>query len=107
VPNDSTYSLLLLLIAFLAANLVWFSERFLFLFPVTGNVKPFRYRFMEWLLLYLLVGALAYGLEHRFSGQNHTQSWEFYVTTFCLFVIFSLPGFLYHTQLKKILSRRR
>jgi len=99
--------MLLLIIAFIAANIIWLSERFLFLFSLPGNVKPFVYRLIEWLLLYLMVGAIAYGLENRLSGQNHSQSWEFYVTTFCLFIIFSLPGFLYHSQLKKIFSRRR
>jgi hypothetical protein len=29
------------------------------------------------------------------TGQLHTQDWEFYATSFCLFIVFALPGFIY------------
>jgi len=49
---------------------------------------------------------LAIGFEFKQAGQIHQQSWEFYVITFCLFLVFSLPGFLYEFLFKKILQKQ-
>jgi len=88
-------------LALIAANLTWFSERFLFLFEVKGK-KPFKIRLLEIIVMYLVMGALAMGFEYKTAGQLHQQSWEFFVITFCLFVVFSLPGFLYEFLFKNI-----
>ena len=96
---------LILLLAIIAANLTWFSERFLFVFSVSGK-KSLLLRLVEIFVMYLLIGTLAIGFEFKQAGQIHQQSWEFYVITFCLFLVFSLPGFLYEFLFKKILQKQ-
>jgi len=43
-------------------------------------------------------------LENKLTGGLHNQQWGFYVATLCLFVVFALPGFIYHYDLKKLLN---
>jgi hypothetical protein len=93
-----------ILAMFLAANVPWLSDRLFMLIKVERKTGGLRW--LEWLLLYLLAGLLAAGLEYKVTGTKHAQGWEFYVTTFCLFVVFALPGFIYHYDLKKILQKR-
>lgn len=93
-----------LVVAFLAANVPWLSERFLLI--VKLRCKSGWLRWLEWLLLYMLIGLLAAGLEYKATGTGHAQDWEFYVTTLCLFMVFGLPGFIYHYDLRKILQER-
>lgn len=99
-------ALLLIIAAFLAANLPWISNRFLFVSQPKAGKKGWQ-RLLEWLLLYFLVGGLAFGLEHKAMGQLHAQGWEFYAVTFCLFLVFALPGFLYRYDLKVHLDKAR
>ena len=61
------------------------------------------WRWLEWLLLYFIMGFLAFALERKITGVHHQQDWEFYVTTLSLFMVFALPGFIYHYDLKRIL----
>ncbi len=91
----------LLAIAFIAANLPWLSERFL---CVIQRNKTAAWRWLEWLVYYVLTGLLAMALEYKITGGNYSQQWEFYVATLCLFVVFALPGFIYHYDLKKLLK---
>ena len=100
MQHTSVYSVLLAL-AFLAANLPWLSERFLLIINLH---KTAGWRWLEWLVCYGLVGLLAMALEHKLTGGLHAQQWEFYVATLCLFVVFALPGFIYHYDLKKLLK---
>src|SRR5574341_858149 len=86
--------------AFLAANVPWLSERFFGFLKLSH--KNAWLRWLEWLLLYALTGLLAAALEYKVTGTGHAQDWEFYVTTFCLFMVFGLPGFIYHYDLKKM-----
>ncbi len=97
----------LIVIAVLAANLPWLSERFFFFFaaPGSGRKKAWM-RLLEWLVLYFLVGLGAFGLEKKYNGVIHHQAWEFYAVTFCLFLVFALPGFIYRVDLKRHLERR-
>ena len=53
----------------------------------------------ELLLLYALVGGLAFVLERR-AGQVAPQGWEFYAVTAALFVTFAFPGFVYRYLLR-------
>jgi hypothetical protein len=92
---------LLLFVAVAAANLPWLSERFLLLINLPGDRKGVWHRLIEWLLLYLLVGAISIGLEKKVTGSIHTQDWEFFVVTFCLFLVFALPGFIYRHDLRR------
>jgi len=96
---------LLLVLVFIAANLPWISERFLFFIEPKGGQKREWMRLVELLLLYLLCGAIIHAFEYRSEGGLHAQDWEFYVVTLCLFIIFALPGFIYHHDLKKMLKR--
>jgi len=97
----------LIVAAFVAANLPWLSERFFFLFSPSGGAgkRPWM-RLLEWFVLYLLVGAVAIGLEKKYTGEIHHQDWVFYVVTFCLFIVFALPGFIYRHDLRYHLDRR-
>lgn len=96
------YSLLILAAVF-AANLPWVSDRFLLVFK---RDKSAWLRWLEWLVMYALTGALSVALEYKLTGTRHDQGWEFYVTTLCLFLVFALPGFIYHYDLRRLLSRK-
>lgn len=91
----------LLAVALAAANLPWLSERFLLVVKLN---KTAWWRWLEWLVCYGLTGLLASAFENKLTGGVHTQQWEFYVATLCLFMVFALPGFIYHYDLKKLLK---
>lgn len=99
--TESSVFWVLLLVAFVAANLPWLSERFLLVLKLNKNAWC---RWLEWLVCYGLTGGLSLALEHKMTGELHEQQWEFYVATLCLFVVFALPGFIYHYDLKKLLK---
>jgi len=52
-----------------------------------------------------LVGLVALGLEKKFTSDIYSQDWEFYASTFCLFLVFALPGFIFRFDLKHLLQR--
>ncbi|MBM5571161.1 MULTISPECIES: DUF2818 family protein [Deefgea] len=81
-------------LAVFAANLPFFSEKVFFFFKPKQENKAFAFRFAELLLLYFIVGLIAYWQEGRFSPV-HQQNWPFYATTFALFVVFAWPGFVW------------
>jgi Protein of unknown function (DUF2818) len=93
-----------ILAAFFAANIPWLSERFLLVVTIR---KSASLRWLEWLLLYVLIGILSVGLEYKVTGVRQAQDWEFYVVTLSLFMVFALPGFIYHYDLKKMLQRAK
>ncbi len=99
-------AIVLITLAVAAANLPWLSERIFFLFPAPSGGKRAWMRLLEWLVLYAVVGVLAFGLERRLTGETHAQDWEFYAVTACLFVVFALPGFIYRHDLRRHLDRR-
>ena len=86
---------LLLGLAFLAANLPWFSNRFLYLIPLKSAEKNVAWCLLELLVLYFITGLIAYFAELTTFGQVAPQGWEFYAVTACLFLVFSFPGFVY------------
>ena len=59
------------------------------------------------MLLYFLVGGIATGLEKKTMGEIHQQEWEFYAVTFCLFLVFALPGFIYRHDLRHHIDRAK
>jgi hypothetical protein len=87
--------ILLLLLAVLGANLPWFSDKFLYLFPIAGNKKNLAWCLGELILLFFMIGAIAKYAEYALLGQVAPQDWEFYATTACLFLVFAFPGFVY------------
>ena len=98
---------LLLGLSIVAANLPWLSNRLFFIYTPAAGLKSNGSRLLEWLMLYFLMGGIALGIEQKATGNIFLQGWEFYAVTLCLFVIFALPGFLYHVELKTRLARAR
>lgn len=90
---------LILLLAFVAANLPFFNERWFLVWKRTS--KPFVIRLLELIALYFLIGLLARAVEGRL-GAVHRQDWQFYAVTAALFLVFAYPGFVY-----RYLWRRR
>ena len=97
----------LLVVAFIAANLPWLSERFLIFIEPKNKIKHVWMRLLEWLLLYFIIGLLALGLEKKITGEVHHQGWEFYSVGFCLFLIFAFPGFIWRHEFKNQLDQWR
>ena len=96
-------SWIVIAVALAAANLPFASERvfgFISLKPTQAadgsravREKSFFVRLLELLVLYFLVGALAWLLESRI-GNVFVQRWEFYAISGCLFVVLAFPGFV-------------
>ncbi len=110
--SSSVAVLILFIISLIAANIPFLTDRVLLVLKARSD-KGFWLRFSEWFLLYIVVMAIATGLETKLHGAayarvwevwNFSQHWEFYSITLCLFVVFALPGFLYHYDLKKHLK---
>ena len=95
----SLSSWLVILLAVLAANLPFFSERVFGVLPWRSGPKPFWLRLLELFLLYLLLGLIASVLEAR-AGNRFVQRWEFYAVTGCLFIVLAYPGFV-HRYLRR------
>lgn len=92
---------LVILAAFVAANLPFLLDRHVLgVWPLKAP-KPLAVRLAELVVLYVLVGALGLALEHR-AGQIAPQGWEFYAVTGALFLTFAFPGFVW-----RYLGRRR
>lgn len=91
---------LVIVIAALAANCPFFTERWLLVGPRKGVRKPLALRLLELLLLYFVVGGLALWLERR-AGQIAPQGWEFYAITATLFVTLAFPGFVYRYLMRR------
>lgn len=101
----STIILLLVIMAVLAANLPWlYTQRFLFFFSLKDRVKVVWMQFTEWLLLYFMVGLLAFAMEKNVTGVIHEKGWEFYSVCFFLFLVFAFPGIIYRYQFVKYLK---
>src|SRR6478672_5746299 len=90
----SLASWFVILLAVLAANLPFLNERLLALVPLKRTAKPIWMRLAELIVLYALVGLIAYLLEAR-VGNAFAQRWEFYAITGCLFLVLAFPGFVY------------
>lgn len=81
----------LLIVAVVAANVPFFTSRLAGFIPVSN--KHAGWRLLELVVWYFVVGLFAYALEAR-QGPVHEQHWQFYVTTFALFMVFAFPGFV-------------
>ena len=99
--------ILLFLLALVAANLPWLTERRFLVLPPPAQGKREWMRLLEWLLLFGVAGLLAAGLEYQVIGEIYAQDWEFWVVNLCLFAVFALPGFIYHHDLRRYLRKRR
>lgn len=84
---------LVILLAFVAANLPFLNQRLLAVVPV-AKPKSLALRLAELVLMYFLVGGIGLLLEKR-AGQIAPQGWEFYAVTGALFITFAFPGFIW------------
>lgn len=83
----------------IGANLPFLNQRILAIGP-TRLVKSLGFRLAELLVCYFLVGGAALLIE-RGLGQIYPQRWEFYATTFALFLTLAFPGFVYRYLLRR------
>jgi hypothetical protein len=97
--NQTAAIWLLLVLAFAAANLPFLNERVFGLYPLKG-AKPFVVRVVELIALYFLIGVVGMTLE-RMIGNVFAQKWEFFATTFTLFLVMAFPGFVVRYLLKR------
>lgn len=89
----SLSSWFVILLAAIAANLPFINERLFAVISLKQNKKPVWARLVELLVLYAILGTVAYGLESRI-GNAFPQGWEFYAVTACLFIVLAYPGFV-------------
>jgi len=85
---------LLLILAFIAANLPFLVERIFFIVRPRTGAKNFAWRLLELMVLYFVVGGIALLLESNL-GDIQRQGWQFYAINASLFVVFAYPGFVY------------
>jgi len=97
--NTSVQISLLLVLALVAANLPFVSERLAVIGP-RRQAKALGWRLLELLVLYLLVGAVGLALE-KHAGQIAPQGWEFYAVTLTMFVTLAFPGFVWRYLLRR------
>ncbi|MEX1165956.1 MAG: DUF2818 family protein [Hydrogenophaga sp.] len=96
--NHSYSVALVLLAAFVAANLPFLNERWIALIPRSAP-KTLWMRLVELVVCYFLVGGLGLALEQS-AGQIYPQGWEFYATTGALFLTLAFPGFVFRYLMK-------
>jgi hypothetical protein len=96
--NQSYSVALVLLAAFVGANLPFINERLIALIPRKAP-KSLWIRVGELVVFYCLVGALGLVLEQS-AGQIYPQGWEFYATTGALFLTLAFPGFVFRYLMK-------
>lgn len=89
---------LVLLLALLAANLPFISNR-LFAVYRLASPKMLAVRLVEMVGWYFVVGGVGLFLEQR-AGQIAPQGWEFYAITGALFITFAFPGFVFRYLFK-------
>lgn len=87
----------LILIFFIIANLPWINER-AFLVIRLKSVKSAWLRLLELIVFYFASLLIAIAAEIQFSGEVFPQHWEFFVTTFCAFLVLAVPGVIYRYQ---------
>lgn len=97
--SQSFAALLLVFIAFGAANLPFLTQRRWLVW--SGAVpKSLGIRLLELISFYFVVGFLGLFLENS-AGQIAPQGWEFYAITGTMFLTFSFPGFCYRYLFKR------
>ncbi len=91
--SSQTLAWVIIVLALVAANLPFLSERALLVRRMSGP-KPLALRLLELCLLYVLVGVVAMMIEQS-VGRVASQGWEFYAVTASLFLTLAFPGFVY------------
>jgi hypothetical protein len=80
-------------LAVVLANVPFFNSRRWFVGAVMSP-KPIWMELIELSITYLVVGLVAFALEHQ-AGRVFRQGWEFYAVTLSLFMTLAFPGFVY------------
>jgi hypothetical protein len=88
------YALAVIVLALVAANWPFLTERLFGVLRLARPPKPLWLRLVELVVLYFAVGAVALGFEYL-QGQIYPQGWEFYAITAALFLTFAFPGFVW------------
>ena len=91
----------LFFIVIIAANLPWFSEKFLYTIQLKTESKSLAWCVAELIIIYIAVVLIAIYAEFASYGGVAPQGWEFYSITACLFLVFTFPGFIYKVLWKK------
>ena len=91
--SQSSAVWLVVLVALVAANLPFPSERLLLVGPRRAP-KAFGWRLLELALAGALTLLLGASLE-QWLGQRAPQGWEFYAAWACLFLTLASPGFVW------------
>ncbi|RYX93227.1 MAG: DUF2818 family protein [Comamonadaceae bacterium] len=89
---------LVLLVAFIAANLPFVSQRIMAVVPWRQG-KTLFIRLLELIAFYFVAGGFGLLLENR-GSQIAPQTWEFYAITGALFITLAFPGFIWRYLLK-------
>ena len=82
------------------ASLPMLSDRGVFAVPLLKKAKPFWFRLIEFLVVYVIwigIGRL-FEAQH---GQVSKQGWEFFVVTFLLFLVAAFPAFTWRYLWKR------
>lgn len=96
--NQTASVWLVVVLALLAANLPFISNRLLLIYRL-ADPKNLAVRLAELVFWYFVVGGVALLLEQRL-GQIAPQGWEFYAITGTLFITFAFPGFVFRYLFK-------
>lgn len=96
--GQSTSVWLVIVLALVAANLPFISQRLLAVVKLAAG-KSLAIRLAELVVMYFVVGGIALLLEKRL-GQIAAQNWEFYAITATLFTTLAFPGFIWRYLLK-------
>ena len=91
---------LVIVLAFVAANLPFVSNRFFLVFPLKKTPKSIWLRLAELLILVFVVGFIGRALEARI-GQNYPQHWEFYAVSVAMFLVLAFPGYVLRYMVKR------
>ncbi len=91
---------LVIVLAFLAANLPFVSNRFFLVIPLKKTPKSIWLRLLELLILFFVVGFIGMALEARI-GQNYPQHWEFYAVSVAMFLVLAFPGYVLRYMVKR------
>jgi hypothetical protein len=96
--DSALASWIVVLLAVLAANLPFFSERLFALVPLPTRAEPphksLWWRLFELIVLYFVVGLIGILIEGRI-GNVFPQTWEFYAIGAVAFIVLAYPGFAY------------
>ncbi|MFV0680586.1 DUF2818 family protein [Ottowia sp.] len=85
---------ILVILALVAANLPFVSERLMLVLRLPDAGKSLAWRLAELVLWYFIVGGVGLAFEQSI-GQIYPQGWEFYAVTAALFLTLAFPGFVW------------